>query len=398
MTSGRAALFAAVGVAFLFGVSCPALVMPDSGTYLEPARAWARGEGLLEAPGQPLQYRLPMFPWLLGVLLRVFGENLRVVTLVHVLLHVGAMLLAREMVRPTSARAADWAAAAAIVWPPFLTATATVLQETMLAFLAALFAWLLWRACERGRLPVALGAGAALGVATLGKALFLPLAVPAALLCALRPRPSLVRAAAFAIGVMLVTLPWAVRNQRVLGRLELTNNNAGHTFLGGTATNNIEHWYTFPEYVEAVARWKAGDHTRQPVLDRYLYEEGVRRVREDPVRWLALVAGRVVRFVLPARHWMGQVGLSTPGTISLGFLIGAAVQAAAFLATAALVLDVFRRRAPWTALIGPAVVFWHLAIYALVYVSPRYNVTVGPLLAASAALYAARVSRRTPEA
>jgi hypothetical protein len=41
-------------------------------------------------------------------------------------------------------------------------------------------------------------------------------------------------------------------------------------------------------------------------------------------------------------------------------------------------------------LIGPAIVFWHLAVYAAAYVSPRYNVTIGPLLVASAALWWAR--------
>lgn len=389
MTLGRAALIAAVGVALVFGALFPALLLPDSGGYLEPARAWARGEGLLEAPGRPLQYRLPMFPWMLGLSLRLFGESLPAITLLHVALHVGAILLAREMIRRTHAGAADWCAAAAIVWPPFLTATATVLQETLLAFLAALFAWLLWQAAERGGAAWALAAGAALGGAALGKVVILPLALPAAVLLAAVPRRSLLRPSAFVLGVVIVVTPWAVRNERVLGRLELTNNNGGHALLGGTVTNNIEDWYAFPEYRDAVARWSAGDREKEPVLDRYLYGVALRRIQDDPMRWLRLVAGRVVRFVLPARHWMGQVGLSTPGTISPFFVAGAALQALAFLAAAALAVDVWRRRAPVVWLIGPVIVFWHLAVYALVYVSPRYNITVGPLLATSAALYAA---------
>lgn len=396
MALSRVALIAAVAVAVVFGAFYPALVVPDSASYLEPARAWVRGEGLQEAPGRPLQYRLPMFPWLLGLILRVFGESVQALTLVHVALHVGAMLLARELVRRTHAAAADWGAAAAIVWPPFLTATATVLQETLLAFLAALFAWALSRAADEGRAAWVFGAGAALGAAALGKVVILPLGLPAALLLAVAPRRSLTRPALFALGVALVVTPWALRNRQVLGRLELTNNNGGHTLLGGAVTNNIEDWYAFPEYRAAVAQWNAVDHRNEPVLDRYLYGVAVRRIQDDPARWLRLVAGRVVRFMLPARHWMGQVGLSTPGTITPFFLVGAVLQGLAFAAAAALAVDVWRRRGPLVLLIGPAVVFWHLAVYALVYVSPRYNVTVGPLLAASAALCWARWREQAP--
>jgi 4-amino-4-deoxy-L-arabinose transferase-like glycosyltransferase len=320
----------------------------------------------------------------------VFGESLRAVSLVHVVLHVGAMLLARSLVRRVHAGVADWSAAAAIVYPPFLTAAATVLQETLLAFLAALFAWCLWRAADDDGVVRPWVAGLAVGVAALGKVVILPLALPAALLVAIVPRRSLLRAAVLVLGTALVIVPWALRNKAVLGRFEVTNGNGGHTFLGGAVTNNIEDWYAFPEYREALARWEAGGRSKEPVLDRYLYGVGLARVKADPARWLGLVAGRVVRFMLPARHWMGQVGVSAPGTVTPFFVVAAAFQALLFLATALLAIDVVRRRAPLVFLIGPAIVFWHLAVYAAVYVSPRYNVTVGPVLIASASLWWAR--------
>ena len=394
MTPGRVALVAAVAAALTFGLSFPAVEFPDTPSYMEPARAWARGDGLLESPGRPLEYRLPMFPWMLGLILRLAGESPSAITVVQVLLHVGAMLLVRELVRPIHAPTADWCAAAAILWPPFLTAAATILQETLLAFLAALFAWTLWRAAEIGDGRWSLGAGLALGAAALGKSVILPLALPAALLLAIAPRRSWRRPALFALGVGVVVLPWALRNQRVLGRFELTNNNGGHTFLGGTVSNTIEDWYGFPEYRQAVEQWSAHGQAGQPILDRYLYGVATRRIREAPGRWLRLMAGRVVRFVLPARHWMAHAGLSTPGRVSPFLVVGSAVQAAAFLAAAVLALDVGRRRAPAVFLIAPAIMAWHLAIYAVMYASPRYNVTIGPLLACSIGTWWASRRRR----
>jgi 4-amino-4-deoxy-L-arabinose transferase-like glycosyltransferase len=379
-------LIAAVVVACGFGLTFPALVLPDSPTYLEPARSWARGDGLMEAPGQPLQYRLPAYPLLLGLVIRAFGDSLHAITMVQVLLHVGAMLLARQMLLGVSVPAADGCAALGILYPPFLTATATVLQETMLSFLAALFAWCLWRAAEAPGAVRSFAAGASLGLAALGKVVILPLALPAAALLAMAPRRSWLRPAACLLGVATVVLPWALRNRAVLGRLEVTNGNGGHTFLGGAVSNTIEDWYGFPEYREALERWQAGGRRKEPLLDRYLFGVGLERVKAEPGRWLALVAGRVVRFMLPARHWMAQRGLSTPGTLTPFFVLGALFQGLLFLATAWLVCEVALRRLPLRFLIGPAIVFWHQFVYAVMYVSPRYNVSVGALLAGSAVL------------
>jgi 4-amino-4-deoxy-L-arabinose transferase-like glycosyltransferase len=387
------ALTASIVAALAFGAFARPVTLPDSSTYLAPALSWAQGQGLMEAPGQPLQYRLPLYPLALGIVIRLFGESLRAMTLVNVAFHIAAMLLARALVARRDPAVASWAAALAIVHPPFLTATATVLQESMLSLLLVLFAWSLTCAGESTRNRAAAGAGAALGAAALGKVLVLPLALPAAILLAFVPRRSPSRAAAFLVGLLLVLVPWAIRNRVAFGRFEVTNNNGGHTLLGGTTANDIDDWYHFAEYVQAVERWKADAHRQEPVLDRYLYAVAVERIRADPGRWLSLVAGRVVRFMLPARHWMVAVGWARPGTLSPWFVAGAILQGALFVAAALLVVTVRRRRLPVTLLIGPAIVFWHLAVYAVAYVSPRYNVTIGPVLVSSAALFLTTMRR-----
>jgi 4-amino-4-deoxy-L-arabinose transferase-like glycosyltransferase len=379
----------AVVIAVAFGIVAPAVELPDSSTYLGAARSWARGEGLMEAPGQPLQYRLPLYPLALGAVIRVFGDSLRAMALANVAFHLGSMLLARAIVARRDRVVADWACALALVYPPFLTATATVLQETLLALAIALFAWALTRAADGERVLPAFGAGAALGLAALGKVVALPLAFPAALLVAFVPRRSPARAAALLLGAACVLMPWAVRNHAVLGRLEVTNNNGGHTLFGGTVSNEIDDWYGFPEYVAAVERWRSAGEVAEPVLDRYLYAAAIERIEADPVRWLRLVGARGLRFMLPSRQWMAAVGWSKPGTVTPGFIAGAVLQVALFVATALLAWTAWRTRQPWGMWIGPAIVFWHLAVYAVAYVSPRYNITVGPLLMSSAALLVA---------
>jgi len=386
VTPSRAALAIAIVVAVAFGLAAPAAELPDSSTYLGAARAWARGEGLMEAPGQPLQYRLPLYPLALGIVIRFFGDSLRAMALANVAFHVAAMLLARAIVARHDRTVADWACALALVYPPFLAATATVLQETLLSLTVALFAWALTRASDSARVLPAFGAGAALGLATLGKVVALPLALPAAVLVAFVPRRSPARAAALLLGTAVVLMPWAVRNRRVLGRLEVTNNNGGHTLFGGTVSNEIADWYGFPEYRSAVERWRSLGPETQPVLDRYLYAAAVERIEADPARWLRLVGARVLRFMLPSRQWMVAVGWSTPGTVTPWFVAGALLQVSLFAATALLAWTVWRTGPPWAMSIGPVIVFWHLSVYAVAYVSPRYNITVGPLLMSSTAL------------
>lgn len=384
----RALLALALGAAVAFALQLPAVIADDSALYLSPARAWAEGRGLIESPGRPLEYRLPAYPLFLGIGFRLFGESLRLVTLMNLACHIAAVFLAWDLIRGLSRRAADAAAAAALVYPPLLTATAVVLQESFLSLTLSLFAWATHRAATRPGRTVAFLAGASLGLSVLGKVTALPLALPAALLLAVRPSRSFLRPLLFLAGIALLLLPWAVRNQRLFGRFEVTNNNGGHTFLGGTVSNEISDWYGFPEYRAAVRDWEAEGKRGEPVLDRYLYGVGLSRIGADPIGWLELVAGRMVRFMLPARHWLAAVGLSRTGTVSPLYLWAAAFQGLLFVA-AAWWAGVALRNRSLPDLVMPAVIFCHLVVYAAAYVSPRYNVTVGPLLFASLAGVAA---------
>lgn len=315
-----------------------------------------------------------------------FGETAVAFSLLNVAFHVGAVLLVRRVLLDRDAALADGVSALAIVYPPLLTATGLVLQESLVSLLLALLFLAAWRALEAPSVGRSLGAGAALGLSGLAKVVSLPLVVSGAVALARVGRPSLRRGAAFVLGAGLVLAPWAVRNKMLLGRFEVTNANGGLTVLGGTASNEIVDWGRFPEYLEARERWERGDRARHPVLDRYLYVVALERIAANPLRWARLVAERAVRFMLPARHWFVQKRMATPGVIGPWTAVGIAAQATLFLSAAWLAAYAVRRRQPWTLLVGPVIVFGHMAVYAASYVSPRYNVTVGPVLFGTLAL------------
>ena len=167
---GRVVLWGAVSAAILFAARVPAIETPDSASYLAPARSWAMGQGLREADGSPLAYRMPAFPLSLGVAFRLFGEGPRVVGALNAaFLILAGFMVRRGILQATSPFVADIAAAATITYPPLLSSTALVLQEVFLAFLIAALFLFTREALAQPGVRRACVAGGALGACALGK-------------------------------------------------------------------------------------------------------------------------------------------------------------------------------------------------------------------------------------
>jgi hypothetical protein len=234
--------------------------------------------------------------------------------------------------------------------------------------------------------PWGFAAGIALGASALAKTTVLPAGALLCLLLWLTPGARR-QALAFVAGAALLIGPWMVRNRMELGRFELANGNAGTNLFAGTVSNVITpSWDTFPEYLEARARWEANGQATEPVFDRYLARLAVQRIGADPLRWTVLALERAFRFMLPARHWFVAMGRSQIASAGPFYLIATAIQLLLFTACALLLLGGLRRPFAPGALVAPIIVFSHQLVYAASHASPRYGATVGPLLFAALAL------------
>ena len=382
-----AALVVALPLCLAFPFVFPALSIDDSPSYLNPAREWAAGRGLREADGAPLQYRLPLYPLLLGFTLRLAGESPIAIGVLNVMLHAMSVLLVLSVLprRPRS----DLVCAAALVYPPLLTTTGLVLQESLIAFtLAAIFAPAT-RALRPGAHPVwGFAAGLALGASALAKTTVLPagaLLLGLLLLTAGARRQAL----GLVVGAALLMGPWIVRNRLEIGRFEMVNGNAGVNLFAGTVANVLSpSWDTFPEYLEARARWEERGRADEPVFDRYLARLAIERMAEDPLRWAALALERAFRFMLPARHWFVLTGRSQIASAGPAYLAATAIQMLLYGACALLLIRGLRQPRDASALVAPLIIFSHQLVYAASHASPRYGATVGPLLFAAIALVA----------
>jgi hypothetical protein len=280
---------------------------------------------------------------------------------------------------------ANLVSAAALVYPPLLTSTALVLQESFLSLLFALV-FASGTAALRAPTPFHLAAlGASLGLAALGKATALVLLPAFAILVVVVQGRVWWRPLAVLGAFAAVVAPWVVRSERLVGRSGLAPGNAGLTLLGGTVSNRIDDWSYLPEYVEARRRWEESERARQPQLDVYLGEVARARIAAHPFLWASLVAERVGRFTLPARTWAVRVGRARTGTFPPSYLVLTAINVALFAAAALLTLQAARRKT-WDELVAPAIVFGEQLAHAAAYASPRYGVMVGPVLFGAAGL------------
>lgn len=387
-----AALAIALLACFAFPLVFPVIAVDDTPSYLNPAREWAAGRGLREANGEPLQNRLPLYPLMLGCVIRIAGESPLGFGILNVALHATSILLVRSALpkRPRS----DLLCALALVYPPLLTSSGLVLEESLIAFtLAALFAASTRALSPRAHAGWAFLAGIALGASALAKSTVLP---AGALLFVLiwRAADSRRHALVYASAATLLIGPWMIHNRLELGRFEMVNGNAGVALFAGTVANVVSpSWGSFPEYLGARARWEEEGRAREPVFDRYLARLAIGRIAADPRRWAALALERGFRFMLPARHWFVVTGRSEIASAGPAYLAATAVQMLLFAACALLFLRGIRRSRDAAALVAPLIVFSHQLVYAASHASPRYGATVGPLIFAALGLLALPLPR-----
>jgi hypothetical protein len=230
---------------------------------------------------RPTAFRPPLYPIVLSIL--VSGDELRPAAVAALHLAMGLGTVALTLAAARRCGLGRWSIVAAMLVaadPLLLHQTPQVMTETFAAMLAAaaLLAWtyctpsarLRWFACAGGVTAMA--------------ALCRPTFVPWAGLCGLvllflpaSPGTRIRRAIVFSAAVMLVLLPWAVRNFAQFGHLKLTTTHGGYTLL---LANNPG----FYQYLESGA-W--GSVWASTELDEAWQRRSLAPEPEDP-RWSKL--------------------------------------------------------------------------------------------------------------
>ena len=267
----------------------------DARSYTEYARELAAGSWA----GRPMPFwQAPFYPYFLGVLFSLFGENYYLPRLLQALAGTATCLIVFKLGRTVFSPTVGWVAAlGAALYGPFLYFEGELLPTTWaVLFAAVLLLVLLWGQRRGGALP-ALVAGLVLGLGTLAVPnvlLFAPVAAwwvyrwwPAA-----PTRCRGLHMAVFAAGLLLVVGPVTLRNRIVGGEWVLISFNAGVNFYLG---NN-------PDYDRTVAArpgagWsdvidlpqREAGITQPGAGSRYLLGKSWEYIRTEPSSYLALL-------------------------------------------------------------------------------------------------------------
>lgn len=226
---------------------------------------------------------------------------------------------------------------------------ATLFRQSIMPWIVVLFLWLLWRANRAGRTKAVL--------------------------------PSL---AGVSLIVLLMLLPFTVRNYRAYGDFLLLNSNAGYALysaqhpLHGTSFEAFEA-APLPSDLFGIAQNEAQ-------WDRALMVRGIQFILDEPLRYMRLSASRVADFFM---FWPSSETIFVNN-------VGRVASFGLFLPI--MIYGLWLSRSRWTEL---QLLYLFMIFYTLLHVMTwamiRYRLPVDAVLLIFAAIALAKVSRRWPK-
>lgn len=380
----------------------PSGSLHDPNFYYLYGQQLANGEGYRIPFGQgPTAYYPPGYPFSLGALFfiayhtpldQLRNVEIGMVVFGNILWQLGSIVLLFLIARKLTGRsmAGYLAAAAFALWPNIIFHTAVALTESLFIFLLLVAVWLVvdgpWRA-PRWKTWRLVAIGVVLGAATLVRPVTIPI-YPVLLLVLVLSRIGWRRAisqTAIVVGAsMLVLLPWAVRNQIVMGSFTLSTNTGDNLCMsrrvGGSGGFEFPNERCFP----------ASDLKRPEFeLDRNAHgtELATEFVKDHPGEEARLVFRRLGATFVDDADGLGAVEsygtdvfMSSGTRDALGRTANVYALFAALIGSIGLVVLIVRRRTPAGVLVvltGIGMLIPPLVFFG----DPRFHVPAVPIAA-----------------
>ena len=288
----------ALRLIWLFAV--PSTPYTDYAVYDGLAQNIAAGKGFIDdfSPSTlddagKLAWRPPGLPYLLAAAYRVFGDNLNIGKMVILLFSMGVVVMTYPLSKAIFGETTGRIAALIVACFPSLIAYTSVLGTEMpFTFFLLLALLLLIR--PQPRLYTLLIAGALLGITALIRPTILAFIAILPIYFHLRSRSipqnflrSLIKTIPVGVAMLLVILPWTLRNYTVLGSFVLVTSNSGTVLWEGTQTTAAgDAVLGVLPLCEGLGEVEC-DHTRQAAA--------ISNIRADPVAYLRYGAIKLAR-------------------------------------------------------------------------------------------------------
>ncbi|MEW5702285.1 MAG: glycosyltransferase family 39 protein [Candidatus Zixiibacteriota bacterium] len=385
-----------LGIAFVLRLLAvlvlPLRLISDFATYDELARQWLI-HGEYTDGTHATAYFPPGWPFLLSRLYAVFGHHPHAGIMANVVFGVACVYLTWRIVRRGWGEfPARWAAAIVAIIPGELLFANILGSERLFTFLLLMALLLLLPRAEGGWRPwaSALVGGVLLGVATLTRTLsfLLPLVfLPA---YAARGGLSLRTASRWLVcvaGLLIVTVPWMMRNESRLGRATLCTNVGVNLHIGNNPNAGVG--YNEPDHRVLFLK-SAQDEAHD---DSVGMARGLEYIRRHPVAFLVRGTLKSAFFMLCDTDGIFfELGdAATAHEFNRYCWLALATQAfwMIFLLACGYGVIVYLRSSPWqnpTGLLLLGVVLYWIAVHFVFYGAGRYHMPIVPVMAAFAGL------------
>ncbi len=399
---GASGLVLRVGWVAVYGrVNPPDGSVNDTNFYEFTAASLANGHGYTGLSGDPTAGWPPVFPFLVSLLYRVFGERLSLALALNVVLSTATVILIYLVVdRMLGRREARVAAALFAILPGPLLMTGLFLSETTFIFVLVAFLALVVFLPDRVWKPVVVGVALGLAALTRGEG-FLMLVIPLAMWWGHVDRRTWLRRSALVVVVMGLTIaPWTIRNAIQLDAFVPVSNNANWTLASahspnanGTEVHTPSSWTPDPTRAESDSAQELRRRAVDWALSHPLKELGL-----IPRKLIALnqgSGGSIGGWLNAGQRYQWQLGESSILVFSV--LADAFGYFLLFAALASLVLLGPRRL--WRLHPGMQGVLAYLVLclfnYGVVYYGPwRYRIPMEPFMILVAAPLLVRLAER----
>ena len=289
---------------------------PDAIDYDTIGWNVAQGHGYTNQAGEPTAFRSPVYPLFLAGIFYAAGHNLDWVRWVQALLGAAICVLvcltARRLYDDGSAKLAGLFCA---LYPPLIIPTSGIFTEILFMFWLGLSVyWMI----SRSSLGWRFASGLVLGMALMTRSIlvfFLPFLIGWFIL--IRERRALVSMAAVLGGVLLVALPWTIRNYSHFGAfVPLTTH-------GGLALFST---YVLPHqgFGYDDSGWTGEEYTQltdEVSSSRYLNRKTLEHVLQNPLAVVKLTVVKVLFLIYPFDGYWGAISLGSKFNIFWGMLL-----------------------------------------------------------------------------
>ena len=281
----------------------------DDAWYFDTAKAIAAGRGFAEADGPTLFWPVG-WPAFLGTLMRMFGSHVLVGQCANLVLSMAVIILVALIGKRLFAGSPTWRLAAFMlaIYPNHIASVALMSVENYFEFLLLLGFLLLMSRSTVGLLA----AGLVFGMASLTKtqAVLLPPILALPLLIAMPFWPAARRwlrtMILVGLAMLVVILPWTVRNYEIFHAVVPIAANGGFNLLRGNNPSATGGYTMADPLFDNLPKGPANTVT----MDHMAQERGARWIRENPAKFLALIPAKLKGLWLGdgETEWLFQMG------------------------------------------------------------------------------------------